>query len=310
MKKLFNIAVLLMLCTAAGAQSSSAGTITFCENYDANGNPIGAGTTWLISQTGSNVYMVYQHGKRISDDELYILIDRMVNGTYEEYENTKMSTYNKSWAMLDYKFTEAGEYQFRIYDKKYANLATGYTTIKYKDGGGTTNTNIGGNSSISAPPPPDAGGTTNNYNSGGNTNNNSGGNTNYNSGGSTTTTKPVVPNQYYYSNSKISFCEDVVNGNCSGAYTSFDISKKTGSWLMIYIDNAGKPILSEGLILDVYKKDGKDYEFYKTDKYDITSTWDHPNIKYTFTEKGDYKVNVYNKESVKINTGYVTINYK
>jgi len=85
----------------------------------------------------------------------------------------------------------------------------------------------------------------------------------------------------------------------------------TGAYVTFKVDNAGTPINSSGLVVDIYKADsyGK-YEFYETKEYDITSTFDWVYFQYTFYTAGNYKFSVYNKEWKYINMVYVTIKYQ
>lgn len=116
---------------------------------------------------------------------------------------------------------------------------------------------------------------------------------------------------YYYSNSKIIFCEEVTDNAPVNASTSFIITSGGGS-VTVQVDN-GKAMKTTELIVDVYKKPsgGSDYtEFVETKRYDIKETWDRPYFDYMFSTPGEYKLSVYNGDEVWINSGTVSIKLK
>jgi hypothetical protein len=108
----------------------------------------------------------------------------------------------------------------------------------------------------------------------------------------------------------VQFCLDLdVNQYPVNPGTVYNISP-SGSWIYVHVQN-DKKLATTQLIVDVYRKKGNDYtEFVETKYYDITPSWSDTHFKYTFYKAGDYKISVYNKENVWINSGYVTIKYK
>ncbi len=117
-------------------------------------------------------------------------------------------------------------------------------------------------------------------------------------------------NTFYYTNSKVQFCLDLdANQFPIDPGSVYNISP-SGSWVYIHVQN-DKKLATSQLTVDVYRKKGDDYtEFVETKYYDITPTWSDTHFKYTFYKAGDYKVSIYTKEGVWINSGYVTIKYK
>lgn len=116
---------------------------------------------------------------------------------------------------------------------------------------------------------------------------------------------------YYYSDAKIIFCEEVVDGQAKNPSTSFVIPS-AGGILTVQVDN-GKAMKTTELIVDIYKKPagGTDYsEFVETKRYDIKETWSKPYFEYTFTGVGDFKFLVYNADEVWINSGTVVMSLK
>lgn len=265
MKKFMSLILVLALMgtiTQAYAQAVYA-----CEDYTSSGEPIGEGSVWNIEPDGGFVYLLYSNnGRKLNDELIFFFIDKKTGGSYEEYDTKTAAPEKKPYALLDYKFTEAGDYKITIYNADVEELASTYITIKVK-------------------------------------------------GSTTSTTKPSTTggkvDTYYYSNCKIIFCEEVTDNEPVNEATSFTIPK-AGGYLTVQVDN-GKALKTTQMIVDVYKKPkgGSDYtEFVETKRYDIKETWDRPYFTYTFYEKGEYKLSVYNADEVFINAGYVTINQK
>ncbi len=267
MKKFFSLFLVVALMGVA-SQVMAQGVYA-CEDYDkTTGKPIGEGSVWNIEPSGGFVYLLYNNnGRRINDEMIFFFIDKKKGGSYEEYD-TKTATPEGKYALLDYKFTEAGDYKVTIYNADVEELASTTLTIKFKGStSSTTNTSSGGGS------------------------------------GNTDT--------YYYSNSKVVFCEEVKDNKPVNEATSFTIPKD-GGYLTVQVDN-GKALKTTQLIVDIYKKPkgGSDYtEFVETKRYDIKETWDRPYFSYTFYTKGEYKLAIYNADETWINTGYVTINQR
>lgn len=112
---------------------------------------------------------------------------------------------------------------------------------------------------------------------------------------------------FYYINSKVKFCTDLDGNQLPKNPGEVFYISPTGSWIYIWIGN-DKKLATTQLIVDIYKKKNGEYdEFVETKYYDITSTWEDTHFKYTFYNTGDYKISVYTKENVWINSGYVTI---
>ncbi|MCR9067109.1 MAG: hypothetical protein NXI00_24300, partial [Cytophagales bacterium] len=174
-----------------------------CEDYTSSGDPIGIGSTWTIKPDGGYVYLLYKQNRTITDDAIYFFIDILQGGDYEEFDTELVTPEaGKDWALLDYKFTKAGEYRVEIINSTYETVASTYLTINVK--GGTTSSN----------------------NNTGNNNNNR--NNNSNSGDEVDT--------YYYSNSKVIACEDVKSNTPINVATTFNISKGGGP-VAFQVDN-------------------------------------------------------------------------
>jgi hypothetical protein len=122
----------------------------------------------------------------------------------------------------------------------------------------------------------------------------------------TTTTSSQEPD--YYSSSSITSGTSIDDyGIVSGTSETYTIPAQ-GAYVIFKVDNLGKALNTEQLIVDVYKKnEAGTYEFHETKNYDIKSTLDWVYFKYTFYAAGDYKLSVYNKDWKYIYTAYATI---
>ncbi len=111
-----------------------------------------------------------------------------------------------------------------------------------------------------------------------------------------------------FSLSKIIFCEAFKEGRAQNEGTSFKIEGK-GKYVEIIL-TSDKPLSTDKLMVDVWKKKNDDQSFnehfdtkeFKTDKTKSTAVF-----HYSFRKPGDYKISIFNKEFVWINSGYVTI---
>lgn len=115
----------------------------------------------------------------------------------------------------------------------------------------------------------------------------------------------------YYAKSKVVFTDSKDNVLKKEKYFSETFINKSGGEVYIVVDNYPEPLNCEGLIVDIWKKKGTQYDqFVETKKYTITPTLDYTYFSYTFTEPGEYKISVYTKAETWINTGYLTVKKK
>lgn len=280
MKNLFSLFLLLAL--AGVLNFAKAQVVYACEDYNSTtGEAIKTGTTWTIKSGGGNIYLLYKHGStRNLPTQVVYYIDRKAGGSYsEEIATEYINTNGKTFTVLDYKFTKAGDYKIGVHNLDGSLLAETYITVNIGTGSSSTTT-----TTTTKP--------------------------------STTTTTTTTPSTkgidtYYYEDSEVIFCESVENNNPVNIGTSFTIPS-TGGYLQVQVDN-GKAMKTTKLVVDIYKKPkgSTEYsEFVETQEYPIEVTWDRPYFKYTFYSAGDYVFDVYSAEDVYINSGYITINMR
>lgn len=112
----------------------------------------------------------------------------------------------------------------------------------------------------------------------------------------------------YYIGSRVLLCEDVTeNGDPVTESSVFNIGRD-GGYVYILVDHT-KEFKTTELIVDVFKGDGYK-DFVETKRFTVESNWVWTKFKYTFYTPGNYKIIVYNKDEVLLNSGYVTINMK
>lgn len=134
---------------------------------------------------------------------------------------------------------------------------------------------------------------------------------NGNKSSSGTETKTNSGSSAYYAKSKINFTNDEANVlKSENYYKEFTIGKE-GGFIYTVVDNYPDKLNTDQIIVDIWKKKGNKYDsFVETKRYDITSTLDYTYFKYTFYETGEYKISVYTKDEIWINTGYVILKKK
>jgi hypothetical protein len=282
MKKIAPITLVLLLLAATSQLWAQVDTyyysdskIIFCEEVESN-EPVNESTSFIIPSSGGSLTVQVNNGsKPLKTTQMIVDIYKIPAGgnDYTEFVETKNYDIKETWnkPYFEYTFSGVGEYKFYVYNADEVFINSGTVTMKLK-GSTTTTTNTRSNPRSGGDAPVDT---------------------------------------YYYSNSKVIFCEDVVNNEPSNASTEFTIPK-AGAYLTVQVDN-GKALKTTQLVVDIYKKPkgSSDYtEFVETKRYDIEEHWNRPYFTYTFYSGGEYKLSVYNADEVWINAGYVTIKQK
>ncbi|MBK8951457.1 MAG: hypothetical protein IPM85_03035 [Chitinophagaceae bacterium] len=109
---------------------------------------------------------------------------------------------------------------------------------------------------------------------------------------------------YYYEDSEILFCKSVdKQGNTTGEASTFALGTTKQITLTVYTENDGNPFKTKEVYATIYKNNKvvKEYDL------DITPEWTYFSFKHTFTEPGEYVVDLYNGKDVFINSATLTI---
>lgn len=109
--------------------------IYFCSNYTASGEPISSGTVWNIKSDGGYVYILFQNSANSKMLKTVNFSINKLSGTEYVSFDVKAVTpeSGKSFAVLDYKFLTAGNYQVVAKDEKLDELTKEYVTINIKE---------------------------------------------------------------------------------------------------------------------------------------------------------------------------------
>jgi hypothetical protein len=101
--------LLLALFTAPVANAQSA---YFCEGFEEpSGLPKGVYQTWVIDSTGGFIYLMFHNGtKPIPHRAITFRLSRQIFEKLETYDEQVVFPDGKTYAYLDYKFTEKGNY--------------------------------------------------------------------------------------------------------------------------------------------------------------------------------------------------------
>ena len=115
----------------------------------------------------------------------------------------------------------------------------------------------------------------------------------------------------YYKNSKVSFHNSISDEGILGKpFSSFSILEDGLDFVYVQVSNYGNPINTDGFIVDAYKKTNGSYTLLETKNFDISSEKSASYFKYFPPSAGDYRLEVYTKNSVFINEGYITFDAK
>ena len=127
MKKFLFIAFLFIASFTCFSQR-----IYFCKNYTDTGEPVSSGSVWTINSSGGNVYILFQNGGRpLNVSTVTYYIDKLSGASnYLAFDSKyPAADPNKTWNVLDYKFTTEGDYRIKVL-VNFVEVATEYITIK------------------------------------------------------------------------------------------------------------------------------------------------------------------------------------
>ena len=199
---------------------------------------------------------------------------------YKNYEKRVMKLQNsRTWAVLDYQFTEPGNYEVIVKDKNGKSLATNYLAVSQ------------GSSDVKNSKDTDS---------------------QQNEKANQKTMQFKIdsmvaqnkdPDRSYY-NAKTIFCRSASNG----------IPKDTGSVFRAGVVNVevmnDKALMSDSMTVDVFKKGyaTEKYPIYVTSKnFRIDAMQNKAYFALNFDQTGEYKIVSYNRRSQMISEGFVTI---
>ncbi len=130
--KLKRVCIILMICLAETATKAVAQDIYFCSSYTNEGKPVGASKSWSLDKNGGYVFILFNsHKRHIKAKSLVIQLMKKTGSQYQRYEKRAMELHlDKNWAILDYQFTEAGDYDAIVQDKTGKELGSDFVTIK------------------------------------------------------------------------------------------------------------------------------------------------------------------------------------
>ncbi len=249
---------------------SYAQEIVFCSNYDSKGEPVGASNTWNLDEKGGYVYVLfYNHNKRIKSKKLILNIRKKSGNIYRNYEKRAMEIQsNRTWALLDYQFTEAGNYKCTVQDYEGKELAMNDLTIILK-----TRTEPENEQN-----PPTINHQQNRV-------------------------LHKDPDRSYY-NAKTIFCRSIVNmvpTNTGSVFKAGELSVEVVNDRPLYTDTMIVDVFKKGF-------ETEKYPIYVTSKnFWIDGSLESAYFSLNLNETGEYKVICYNRRSQTISQGYVTI---
>jgi hypothetical protein len=244
--------------------------VKFCTELTETQTPENPGETFYISPSGSRIYIWIGNDKKLATDQLVVTIHKKVGSEYSQLVETKYYDITSTWEDTHFKYTFYNTGDYKISIYTKDDVWINSGYVSIKSDSDNTSDNTKKNTE--------------------NTNDPS--------------------STFYYSKSKVQFCVDLDdNQQPLNPGTVYNIGKDD-SWIYVHVQN-DKSLATDQLIVDIYKKKGNDYsEFVETKKYDITPSREDTHFKYTFYKNGNYKISVYSKDNVWINSGYVEINYK
>jgi hypothetical protein len=277
MKKLTLLSLILFVF---GTVRLGAQNLYFCDNFTDAGEPMGTTNAKTFESKGGYVYLLYDNGKNIKNKVLLINVAIQKNNEYTPFDTKVFDNidHSKTWAVYDYNFSQAGNFKVTILDGEKKELAKGFITVTLKEGKKKDHDFVNDNKKKDEDEEKDDEGDG----------------------------FDKVNDGYY--NAKMTFTTDIKDGKPVDDYSTFTITS-SGGYIYIYVMN-DKPLKSAGINLIISKMDEDTYKYDKevtNEPYTINGKIPGTYIQYTFYEAGKYKVEVTNKDDIKIASGYVTI---
>jgi hypothetical protein len=258
--------------------------VLFCENIDANWNPVGIYSSFTLTP-GTGIVKIYlENGATLKTTAItakvylqksgvYTLVDQQ---TYTFGEEAK----NHAKAGMNYDFSKngAGLYRLDFYSKENVFINSGYVTIKskYPENAETKKEEA----KVETPKT---------YSS------------NTSQGGAVTSSD-------YYKLSNIYFFEDKADFDLAGAGRNSLYLNLSSNTAYIEVTN-DKALNTSKLLVSIEKKDSRGtYQPYDKKEFsynDFSSTSFY--FPYTFKETGDYRFDVKTKEGFWVNADYVSV---
>lgn len=127
MKK-FRIFLIVFLFSLSGSFAQS---IYVSESVTEDGEAIGANNTWNIDAWGKSLFIVYDNGKPITNNILYLFIDKFVSGSFQPFESKVVEIEEKAnFIKYDHKFMETGKFKVYVVNEDQETLSSMLLTLK------------------------------------------------------------------------------------------------------------------------------------------------------------------------------------
>jgi hypothetical protein len=253
--------------------------VVFCENVDANWNPVGIYSIFTITPGNGFIKMFVENAATLKTTAITAKIHLEKSGVYsfidEQTYTFNADAVNSAKAAMNYDFSKngAGSYRVDFYSKENVFINSGYVTIQSNYAENTSKKTEEVKSSVTSAP-----------------------------------TNSSVTNSDYYKNSKIYFFENGEEYDLAGeGRNSLYLNLGNNS---AYIEVANdKALNTTKLLVSIEKKDSKGtYQPYEKKEFsygDLNSTSVY--FTYNFKEAGDYRFDVKSKEGFWVNADYVSV---
>lgn len=133
MKKLYTLVYALALIFALNS-FAHAQTLSFCEDVDSKGTPIGYSSTFNIGSGGGYLYFLVNLPYKLNSRSVKYDIFKLDSYGNEKFDNTIYQDTELSWDYF-YKqvtFYSSGTYNIYVYDTSDYMLASGQIRIQYR----------------------------------------------------------------------------------------------------------------------------------------------------------------------------------
>ena len=114
---------------------SLAQSIYVSESVTEDGEVIGAKNTWDIDAWGKSLFIVYDNGKPITNNILYLFIDKFVGGSFQPFESKVVEIEEeKNYIKYDHKFTQTGKFKIYVVNEDQETLSSMLLTLRTDTG--------------------------------------------------------------------------------------------------------------------------------------------------------------------------------
>jgi hypothetical protein len=107
----------------------------FCGNYTDEGEPLKVSDTFTLGENGGYVYILFSNKKKVIHAKtLNVVVTKLKDKVYLPYDKQVMQVQDKkSWAIIDYHFTDGGNFKVSVEENNGRELSKNFLTVTLRN---------------------------------------------------------------------------------------------------------------------------------------------------------------------------------